>query len=81
MPCDSTPRTFAAFSTIGDKFLAVGAFFVHLVHDITIAVTIIIRSLCAEFVFKSVFSMLTTGFFFVLSLLLLSRLLLRPKRF
>lgn len=75
------PRTFAAFGTIGEKFLAVGAFFVHLVHDMTIAATVIIRSLCAEFVFKSAVSMIAIGFFFVLSLWLLSRLLLRPKRF
>ena len=74
-------QTFVGFSAIGEKFFAVGAFFVHLMHDITIAATVILRSLCAEFFFKSAFSMIATGIFFLLSLLLLSRLLLRPKRF
>lgn len=76
-----TTKTFAMLGTFGEQFLAVGAFFVHLIHDITIAATVILRSLCLQFVFKSTVSAAVTGIFFVISLFIFSRLVSRRRRF
>lgn len=74
-----TTKTFVSLGAIGEKFFAVGGFFVHLIHDITIAVTVILRSLCLQFVFKSAVTAAVLGIFFVLSLLIFSRLI-RSRR-
>jgi anti-sigma factor RsiW len=76
-----TSKTVATFGAIGEQFVAVGAFFAHLVHDMTIAATIILRSLCLQFVFKSTIAAVGLGIFFVFSLLMLSRLIMRHNRF
>lgn len=76
-----TSKTVETLSNIGEQFLAVGGFFVHLVHDITIAATVILRSLCLQFVFKSAITAAAIGIFFVLSLLIFSRLVSRHRRF
>jgi anti-sigma factor RsiW len=77
-----TSKIFAALGAIGDQFVAVGGFFVHLVHHVTVAATVILRSLCGQFIFKSVIAAVGLGVFFILSLLLLSRLVLqRHNRF
>jgi anti-sigma factor RsiW len=75
-----TSKTFAAFGAITEQLLAVGAFFVHLIHDITIATTVIFRSLCLQFVFKSTAAAIALGVCFVVSLVIFSRLL-RHRRF
>lgn len=74
-------QTLAAFGTVGDKFYAVGAIFVHLLHDLTIAVTVILRSLCGQFVSKTAGATIAAGGFLALFLFFLSRLLTRPNRF
>ncbi len=74
-------NVFATFGTITEQFLAVGGFFVHLIHDITVATTVIFRSLCLQFVFKSAISAVIIGICFVVSLLIFSRLLSRHRRF
>lgn len=76
-----TSKTLAAFGAVTEQFLTVGGLFVHLVHDITIAGTVILRSLCLQFVFKSAISAGTVGIFFVLSLLIFSHLVSRHRRF
>jgi len=76
-----TSKTFETFGTLTEQFLAVGGFFVHLVHDITIAATVIFRSLCLQFVFKSTISAGLIGICFVVSLLIFSRLMARHRRF
>lgn len=76
-----TSNTFAAFGAVGEQFLAVGGFFVHLIHDITVAATVIFRSLCLGFVFKSAFSAVLIGICFVVSFLIFSRLMSRHRRF
>ena len=76
-----TSKTFATFGAITDQFLAVGGFFVHLIHDITIATAVIFRSFCLQFVFKSAFSAVLVGICFVVSFLIFSRLMSRHRRF
>ena len=76
-----TSKTFATFGALTEQFLAVGGFFVHLIHDITVATTVIFRSLCLQFVFKSAVSAIALGVCFVVSLVIFSRLLLKQRRF
>lgn len=76
-----TSKTFATFGALTEQFFAVGGFFVHLIHDITVATTVIVRSLCLQFVFKSSVSAIALGICFVFSLVIFSRLLLRHRRF
>lgn len=76
-----TSKTVEAFSSVGEQFLAVTGFFVHLIQDITIATTVILRSLCLQFVFKSALTAGAIGIFFVLALLIFSRLMARHRRF
>jgi anti-sigma factor RsiW len=76
-----TSKTFAAMGAITEQFFAVGSFFVHFIHDITVAATVIFRSFCLQFVFKSAVSAVVIGVCFVVSLLIFSRLLSRRSRF
>lgn len=76
-----TSDSFASFGTITEQFWAVGGFFVHLIHDITVAATVILRSFCVQFVFRSSISVLTLGICFALSFWIFSRLMSRFRRF
>ena len=76
-----TTKTVEAFGAIADRFFAVGSFFVHLINDITIATTVILRSLCLQFVFKSAITAGAILISFVLSLLIFSHLLARHRRY
>jgi hypothetical protein len=76
-----TSKTFETFGSITEQLLTVGGFFVHLVHDITIATIVIFRSLCLQFVFNSAISAGLLGLCFVVSLLIFSRLMSRHRRF
>ena len=74
-----TSKTVESLGNIGEQFLAVGGFFVHFVHDATLIVTVFLRSLCLQFVFKSAVTVAILGIFFVLSLLIFSGLMSRYK--
>ncbi len=76
-----TSKTFASFGTVTEKFIAVGGFFVHLVHDISIAAAVIFRAFSLQFVFKSTISAALLGICFVVSFLIFSRLMSRHRRF
>ena len=76
-----TSQTFASVTTVTDKLFAVGSFFVHLVHDISIAAAVIFRSVFQQFVFKSTLSAVLIGICFVVSFLIFSRLMSRHRRF
>ena len=76
-----TSKTFATVGAISEQLFAVGSFIVHFVHDITIATTVIFRSFCLQFVFKSAITAILVGICFFVSLLIFSRLLLRRSRF
>jgi anti-sigma factor RsiW len=74
-----TSKTVESLGNIGEQFLAVGSFFAHFVHDATLVVTVFLRSLCLQFVFKSAVTVAVLGISFILSLLIFSRLLLRYR--
>jgi len=76
-----TSKTFAAAGAITEQLFAVGSFIVHFVHDIAVATTVIFRSLCLQFVFKSAISAGLLGICFIVSLFIFSRLLSRLNRF
>jgi anti-sigma factor RsiW len=76
-----TSKNVEMLGNLGEQFLAVGGFVVRLIHDITIAATVVLRSLCLQFVFKSAIYAAVLGMFFVLSLLVFSRLISRHRRF
>ena len=76
-----TSKTFATMGAITEKLFTVGSFIVHFVHDITVAATVIFRSFCLQFVFKSAISAVVVGICFVASLLIFSRLMSRHGRF
>lgn len=51
--------TGAAFGIVGaaaDRIFAVGGFFVHLVSDLVVAFSVLVRPFCAQFVYKSAIS-------------------------
>ena len=75
-----TSQTFATFGTITEKFIAVGSFFVHLVHSISIAAAVIFRAISLQFVFNSTISAVLLGICFVVSFLIFSRLMSRHRR-
>ena len=76
-----TSKTFADFGTITEQFLAVGGFFAHLVSDLTIAATVILRSICLQFVFKSAINAAMIFICFAVSLAIFSRLISKQRRF
>ncbi len=74
-----TSKTVESLGNIGEQFFAVGGFFVHFIHDATLVLTVILRSLCLQFVFKSAVTAAVLGIFFVFSVLIFSRLLSRYR--
>ncbi|MBS1792624.1 MAG: zf-HC2 domain-containing protein [Acidobacteria bacterium] len=70
-----------AVGGVADQLMAVGSFFMRFGHDLTVAVTVILRSLCLQFVYKSAVTAAGLGLTFVLSLLIFSRLMARSRRF
>ena len=76
-----TSNILAAFGTVTEKFIAVGSFFVHLVHDISIAAAVIFRAFSLQFFFKSTISAGLLAICFVVSFLIFSRLMSRHRRF
>ena len=75
-----TETIFSAFGKFTEQILAVGGFVSHIIYDIAIGTTVILRSLGNQFIFSS---SLAFGFlivFFCLSLIALSRLIIRYNR-
>lgn len=71
-------RTIAAtFLNFGEQVLAVGGFAAHLIFDIAVAASIIMRSLCSQFVFNSAFATIFFGILFLSAAYILSRLVHR----
>lgn len=68
-----------AFVSAGGKFieqtLAVGSFFGHLIYDFAIGFTVILKSLCFQFVYKSAFSFIFLAILLGISALIFSRLI------
>lgn len=70
-------KTIGIITAVGERIFAVGSFFAHLISDVTVAFTVILRSICLQFVFKSSLTVVLTVGSFLLSLYLFSRLLSR----
>lgn len=51
-----TETVFSAFGKFFEQFLVVGGFIAHLAFDISVGVTVILRSVCWQFVYKSAFT-------------------------
>ncbi|MGC2237315.1 MAG: zf-HC2 domain-containing protein [Pyrinomonadaceae bacterium] len=68
------------FWKFAEQFLAVGSFIAHLVFDLTVGITIVLRFLGHHFVFSSAATFGLIAVLFVISLLTLSRLVLRYNR-
>jgi anti-sigma factor RsiW len=75
-----TGHVFTALSKIGEHSIIVVRFVGHLIFDLAIGTTIILRSLSGQFVFNSAISFVLGAFLFGLSTLLLSRLISRFNR-
>ena len=76
-----TSKTFAAAGAITEQLFVVGGFIVHFIHDVTVAATVLFRSFCLQFVFKSAVSAGLLAICFIVSLFIFSRLLSRRSRF
>lgn len=75
-----TDALLGTFWKFTEQFLAVGSFVAHLVYDIGVGITIVLRFLGHLLVFGSVLKFGLIAVLFVLSLLALSRLVLRFDR-
>lgn len=75
-----TGNLLAAFGRIGEQTIIVTRFIGHLIYDLAMGTTIILRSLSGQFLFNSSISFVLGAFFFALSVLLLSRLISRSNR-
>lgn len=75
-----TEVLFGSTRAIAEQLAAGGTFLVHLIYDIAVGVTIILRSLSHQLVFNSAVSLFVIAVIFVISLLTLSRLFTRYKR-
>jgi len=75
-----TGAVVGSFGAIAEKFAIAGSFLVHFIYDVTVGVTIILRSLSNQLIFNSAVSFFVIDFVFVISLLTLSRLVGRHNR-
>lgn len=75
-----TQALFGSVGTVAEQFARAGSFLVHFVYDITLGVTIILRSLSNQLVFNSAVSFFVITVIFLISLLTLSRLVMRHNR-
>jgi hypothetical protein len=75
-----TETVLASFWKFADQFAAVVGFVAHLVYDIAFGITVILRSLSSQLFFSSAGSFGFIAVFFIISLITLSRLVLRYNR-
>lgn len=68
------------FIKFGEQLLTVATFAVHLIYDAAVAASIILRSVCSQFVYSNAFSTIFFAAFFLSALFLLSRLVSRYSR-
>lgn len=71
---------FGSLGTIAEQFARAGSFLIRFVYDITVGVTIILRSLSNQLVFNSAVSFFVITVIFLISLLTISRLVMRQNR-
>ncbi len=75
-----TEAVFSTFAVFIEQVLAVGSFVGHLIYDIAIALTTILRLIGSQFIFNSTFAIVAWGAFSITFLFILSRLMLRVSR-
>jgi predicted anti-sigma-YlaC factor YlaD len=69
-----TGQVFETFSKFIDQIWVVGGFFAHLVYNISIGTTVILRSICIKFILKyAILLIALVGFLFTFSMFALSR--------
>lgn len=71
---------FGSVGTIGEQIVVAGRFVVHFVYDVALGVTILLRSISNQLFFSSAVSLFVITIVFLISLLMLSRLVTRHKR-
>lgn len=75
-----TETIFAALAQFTEQILAVGALIFHLVYDISFGAIVILRSLSNQFIFSSIASIAFLLILFLISLIMVSRLVIRFNR-
>ena len=75
-----TETVFGAFGKFFEQFLVVGGFVAHLAFDIAVGVTVILRSLCSQLVYKSILATALLLAVCGLCALVCSRLVFRYNR-
>jgi len=71
---------FGTFGKFAEQFAAVVGFVAHLIYSIAYGITVILRSLSSQFLFNSAVSFGFIAVFFLISVLTLSRLVIRHRR-
>ncbi len=66
-----------AFLKIGERLLAVGSFALHLIYDVAVGASLILRSFSSQFIYKSAFSTVSFVAVFFIALFALSRFINR----
>jgi anti-sigma factor RsiW len=75
-----TESVLATFKKFAEQFAVIVGFVGHLIYDLAVGVTVILRSLSSQVVSDSAVSFALLGVFFLISILALSRLVLRFNR-
>ncbi len=75
-----TKTVFETFAKFADQFLAVGGFVWNLVYDAAFGTAIILRSLSHQIVFNSTVSAASLVVVFLVSIIAVSRFIIRPTR-
>ncbi len=75
-----TETVLTAFGKFGEQILAVGGLVFHLFYDLAVGATVILRSLSSQFVFNSFASISFLLILLIVSLITVSRLVIRFNR-
>ena len=75
-----TETVFASTGKIFDRIVVVAGFFTHLTYDLALGATVVLRSLCAQFISNFAFAPAFILFVFAGSVLAFSRVMFRSKR-
>jgi hypothetical protein len=71
---------FGSLKIVGEQIVVGATFVFHFIYDVTVGVTILLRSLSNQLVFNSAVSLFVITVVFLISLLMLSRLVTRHNR-
>lgn len=77
---NETETVFSTFTILFEQLLAVGSFAAHLIFDIAIALSAILRIIGGQLIYTPVFAVLTVAVFLIFSAYIFSRLLSMSDR-